>query len=60
MKFWRQVNHEAEAGGEEKGGRLADLAEELNLTPEQGHADLDGAPFEVRGPPKQRLRAQAG
>jgi Spy/CpxP family protein refolding chaperone len=34
-EVWRQVNHEAEAGGVEKGGRLADLAEELNLTPEQ-------------------------
>jgi Spy/CpxP family protein refolding chaperone len=34
-EVWRQVNHEAEAGGQEKGGRLADLADELDLTPEQ-------------------------
>ncbi len=34
-EVWRQVNHEAEAGGQEKGGRLAALADELNLTPDQ-------------------------
>jgi len=34
-EVWRQVNHEAEAGGQEKGGRLAELADELNLTPDQ-------------------------
>ncbi len=32
---WRQVNHEAEAGGKEKGGRLAALTDELALTPDQ-------------------------
>lgn len=32
---WRQVNHEAEAGGNEKGGRLTELTEDLGLTPEQ-------------------------
>jgi Spy/CpxP family protein refolding chaperone len=32
---WRQVNHEAEAGGKEQGGALAELAKELSLTPEQ-------------------------
>jgi Spy/CpxP family protein refolding chaperone len=34
-QVWRQVNHEAEAGGKEKGGRLADLTAELSLTPDQ-------------------------
>ena len=34
-EVWRQVNHEAEPGGQEKGGRLADLAAELNLAPDQ-------------------------
>ena len=32
---WRQVNHEAEAGGRERGGRLAELAQELSLTADQ-------------------------
>jgi hypothetical protein len=32
---WRQANSEAAAGGREKGGRLAALAGELNLTPDQ-------------------------
>ena len=34
-EVWRQVNHEAEMGRRDKGGRLADLAQELNLTAEQ-------------------------
>jgi Spy/CpxP family protein refolding chaperone len=34
-EVWRQVNHEAEGGGREKGGRLAELAKDLSLTPEQ-------------------------
>lgn len=34
-KVWRQVNHEAEMGRRDKGGRLADLAHELNLTADQ-------------------------
>ena len=34
-EVWRQVNHEAEPGGREKGGRLAQLAEEVGLTPDQ-------------------------
>ena len=32
---WRRANSEAAAGGREKGGRLADLAAELHLTPDQ-------------------------
>jgi len=32
---WRQVNHEAEVGGKEQGGRLAELGTELVLTPDQ-------------------------
>jgi Spy/CpxP family protein refolding chaperone len=32
---WRQANSEAEAGGREKGSRLAELALELNLTSDQ-------------------------
>jgi Spy/CpxP family protein refolding chaperone len=32
---WRHVNHEAEVGGKEQGGRLADLAQELGLTTDQ-------------------------
>jgi hypothetical protein len=32
---WRQVNYEAEAGGREQGGRIAELARELSLTSEQ-------------------------
>ncbi len=32
---WRQVNHEAAAGGREPGGRLAELTRELSLTPDQ-------------------------
>jgi Spy/CpxP family protein refolding chaperone len=32
---WRHVNHEAPPGGREAGGRLAELAKELNLTPDQ-------------------------
>jgi Spy/CpxP family protein refolding chaperone len=34
-EVWRQVNHDAEAGGREKGGRLAEFSEELGLTPDQ-------------------------
>jgi Spy/CpxP family protein refolding chaperone len=34
-QVWRESNHEAHPGGVEKGGRLKDLTEELNLTPEQ-------------------------
>ena len=29
------MNHEAEAGGREQGGRLAEMEKELSLTPEQ-------------------------
>lgn len=32
---WRHVNHEAEMGGKEQGGQLADLAQELSLTTNQ-------------------------
>jgi Spy/CpxP family protein refolding chaperone len=32
---WRQVNHEAEPGGRERGGHLAALTERLSLTPDQ-------------------------
>jgi Spy/CpxP family protein refolding chaperone len=32
---WRNVNHEAPPGGREAGGRLAELARELNLTADQ-------------------------
>jgi len=32
---WKHVNHEAAPGGREKGGRLAELARELGLTPAQ-------------------------
>jgi Spy/CpxP family protein refolding chaperone len=34
-EVWRQVNHDAEPGGREKGGRLAELTEEASLTPDQ-------------------------
>lgn len=34
-EVWREVNEEAIAGNKEKGGRLADLAEELDLTADQ-------------------------
>lgn len=34
-EVWRRVNHEEEAGGRDQGGRLADLAKELSLTPDQ-------------------------
>ncbi len=34
-EVWRKVNHEAEPGGREKGGRLAMLIEELALTTDQ-------------------------
>ncbi len=34
-EVWRQVNHEAEPGGRERGGRLARLTEEVALTPDQ-------------------------
>jgi Spy/CpxP family protein refolding chaperone len=34
-EVWRQVNHEAEPGGRERGGRLARLTEEVTLTPDQ-------------------------
>jgi Spy/CpxP family protein refolding chaperone len=34
-EVWRQVNHEAEPGGREHGGRLAKLTEEVALTPDQ-------------------------
>jgi Spy/CpxP family protein refolding chaperone len=34
-EVWRQVNHEAEPGGREHGGRLARLTEEVTLTPDQ-------------------------
>ena len=34
-EVWRQINHEETAGRREKGGRLADLAEEVGLTAEQ-------------------------
>jgi len=32
---WRETNHDAVPGGREKGGRLNELTDELNLTPEQ-------------------------
>jgi Spy/CpxP family protein refolding chaperone len=34
-RLWRFVNHEAEPGGRERGGRLAEIASELRLTEEQ-------------------------
>jgi Spy/CpxP family protein refolding chaperone len=34
-EVWRQVNHDAEPGGREHGGRLARLTEEVSLTPDQ-------------------------
>jgi Spy/CpxP family protein refolding chaperone len=34
-EVWRHVNHDAEGGGREQGGHLAELARELNLTEEQ-------------------------
>jgi len=34
-EVWRNVNHEAEVGGKENGGRLAELIKELSLTPDQ-------------------------
>lgn len=34
-EVWRQVNHEEKAGERERGGRLARLAEDLSLTPDQ-------------------------
>ena len=51
-EVWRQVNHEAEGGGREKGGRLAELAKDLSLPADQvdklaealkaAHVDLAG------------------
>lgn len=34
-EVWRQVNYEAQAGGREEGGRLAELTRDLGLTSEQ-------------------------
>jgi Spy/CpxP family protein refolding chaperone len=34
-EVWRQVNHEEQPGGRERGGRLAELTEEVSLTPDQ-------------------------
>jgi Spy/CpxP family protein refolding chaperone len=34
-EVWRQVNHEEAPGGRQRGGRIAELTEELSLTPEQ-------------------------
>jgi Spy/CpxP family protein refolding chaperone len=34
-EVWRQVNHEEKPGGVERGGRLAELTEEVSLTPDQ-------------------------
>lgn len=34
-EIWREVNDEADAGGKTQGGRLADLADELNLSTTQ-------------------------
>jgi Spy/CpxP family protein refolding chaperone len=34
-EVWRQVNHEEEPGGRERGGRLAELTQEVSLTPDQ-------------------------
>jgi Spy/CpxP family protein refolding chaperone len=34
-EVWKKLNHDAEYGGKEKGGRLAHLTEELKLTPDQ-------------------------
>jgi Spy/CpxP family protein refolding chaperone len=34
-QVWRQTNHEAVPGGTEKGGRLKELAEELNIPADQ-------------------------
>jgi Spy/CpxP family protein refolding chaperone len=34
-EVWRQVNHEEVPGGKQHGGRLAELTEELSLTPDQ-------------------------
>jgi hypothetical protein len=34
-EVWRKVNHDAQAGGKQEGGALAELAKELSLTPDQ-------------------------
>jgi Spy/CpxP family protein refolding chaperone len=34
-EVWRKVNHDAEPGGREGGGRLAELTKDVGLTPEQ-------------------------
>ncbi len=34
-EVWRQANHEDAPGGRQRGGRIAQLTEELSLTPEQ-------------------------
>jgi Spy/CpxP family protein refolding chaperone len=34
-EVWRQVNHEEVPGGRERGGRLAELTEEVSLAPDQ-------------------------
>ena len=34
-EVWRQVNHDEAPGGKQRGGRLAELTEELSLTPDQ-------------------------
>ncbi|HXB54784.1 MAG TPA: hypothetical protein VN461_08385 [Vicinamibacteria bacterium] len=34
-EVWRQVNHEEKPGGREPGGRLAELTQEVSLTPDQ-------------------------
>jgi Spy/CpxP family protein refolding chaperone len=50
-EVWRQVNHEEEPGGRERGGRLAELTKEVRLTPDQAakisatlHTALAGLP----------------
>ncbi|HTP29323.1 MAG TPA: hypothetical protein VMK12_27125 [Anaeromyxobacteraceae bacterium] len=51
-QVWRHVNHEARAGGRERGGRLAELARELDLTPTQVDkisADLQASPARPSG-----------
>ena len=51
-EVWRQVNHEEEPGGRERGGWLAGLTEELSLTPDQVNkisAALHTAPAGLHG-----------
>jgi Spy/CpxP family protein refolding chaperone len=50
-EVWRQVNHEEAPGGKQRGGRIAELTEELSLTPDQVNKISASYPKALAGRP---------